>query len=166
MTQFEPASARIGLGLGSNLGDSSDHLRQAVEQLSRAGVRFEALSSLYRSPPWGVLDQPEFVNACALARTELEPLALLDLVQNIEKTMGRRKTRRWGPRLIDIDVLFYGDVAIRHPRLTLPHEAILQRAFVLAPLAEIAPDLILGGQTVTEALAHVDSAGLERIGAF
>jgi 2-amino-4-hydroxy-6-hydroxymethyldihydropteridine diphosphokinase len=166
MTEIEPASARIGLGLGSNLGDSAAHLRRAVELLRQAGVQFDALSSLYRSPPWGVLDQPEFVNACALARTTLEPLALLDLVQKIEKAMGRRKTRRWGPRLIDIDVLFYGDAAFRHPRLTLPHEAILQRAFVLAPLAEIAPDLVIGGQTVSEALAGVDSAGLARIGAF
>jgi 2-amino-4-hydroxy-6-hydroxymethyldihydropteridine diphosphokinase len=158
--------ALVGLGLGANLGDPVANLRRAVGALARAGVRFEALSSLYRTKPWGVTDQPDFVNACALARTDLEPLALLDLVQATEKALGRRRTRRWGPRAIDIDLLFYGEATWRDARLTLPHPGLMERAFVLLPLAEIAPELAIGGVRLAEAAKKIDSDGVLRMGAF
>jgi 2-amino-4-hydroxy-6-hydroxymethyldihydropteridine diphosphokinase len=158
--------ALVGLGLGANLGDPTANLRRAVEALTQAGLRFEALSSLYRTKPWGVTDQPDFVNACALARTDLEPLALLDLVQETEQALGRRRTRRWGPRVIDIDLLFYGDTAWRDARLTLPHPGLMERAFVLLPMAEIAPEVTIGGVSLAEAASKIASEGVRRIGDF
>jgi 2-amino-4-hydroxy-6-hydroxymethyldihydropteridine diphosphokinase len=157
---------RVGLGLGANLGDPAANLRRAVALLREAGLDIEAVSSLYRTKPWGVTDQPDFVNACALARSALEPLALLDLVQATERAMGRRPTRRWGPRPIDIDILFIEDAPWRDRRLILPHEGLMQRAFVLLPLAEIAPDLIIGGANLADAARDVDRSGVVRIGAF
>jgi 2-amino-4-hydroxy-6-hydroxymethyldihydropteridine diphosphokinase len=157
---------RVGLGLGANLGDPAANLRRAVALLREAGLDIEAVSSLYRTKPWGVTDQPDFVNACALARSALEPLALLDLVQATERAMGRRPTRRWGPRPIDIDLLFIEDAPWRDRRLIMPHEGLMQRAFVLLPLAEIAPDLIIGGVHLADAARHVDRSGVVRIGAF
>jgi 2-amino-4-hydroxy-6-hydroxymethyldihydropteridine diphosphokinase len=158
--------ARVGLGLGANLGEPVANLRRAVALLAQAGLRFEALSSLYRTRPWGVTDQPDFINACALARTQLSPLALLDLVQATEKALGRRRTRRWGPRAIDIDLLFYDDVTWSDARLVLPHPGLMERAFALLPLAEIAPEIVVGGVKLTDAAAKIDPAGVSRIGAF
>ena len=172
LTKPEPAKlaslARrcVGLGLGANLGDPAANLRRAVALLREAGLEIEAISSLYRTKPWGVTDQPDFINACALARTALEPLALLDLVQATERAMGRRPTRRWGPRPIDIDLLFIEDAPWRDRRLTLPHEGLMERAFVLLPLAEIAPDLVVGGRRLADAADVVDRSGVVRIGAF
>jgi 2-amino-4-hydroxy-6-hydroxymethyldihydropteridine diphosphokinase len=157
---------RIGLGLGANLGDPAANLRRAVDSLRAAGLEFEAISSLYRTRPWGVTDQPDFVNACALARTALEPLALLDLAQATEQAMGRRPSLRWGPRPIDIDLLFYEDAIWRDQRLTLPHEGLLERAFVLLPLAEIAPDLTIHGVRIADAAKMIDSSGVVRLGGF
>jgi len=158
---------QVALGLGANLGDPAANLRRAVDLLAQSGLRFVALSSLYRTRPWGVTDQPDFVNACALARTSLAPLALLDLVQATEKALGRRRTRRWGPRAIDIDLLFYGDDAQwRDERLILPHPGLMERAFVLLPLAEIAPDCVVGGVRLADAAAKTDSTGVVRLGAF
>jgi 2-amino-4-hydroxy-6-hydroxymethyldihydropteridine diphosphokinase len=156
----------VALGLGANLGDPAANLRRAVELLAQAGLHFEALSSLYRTKPWGVTDQPDFVNACALARTTLAPLALLDLIQQTEKALGRRRTRRWGPRAIDIDLLFHGDAHWRDERLILPHPGLLERAFVLLPLAEIAPDFIVGGVRLAEAAEKIDPTGVVRLTAF
>ena len=165
----KPASLprrRVGLGLGANLGDPVANLRRAVALLREAGLEIEAVSSLYRTKPWGVTDQPDFINACALARSALEPLALLDLVQATERAMGRRPTRRWGPRPIDIDLLFIEDTRWRDHRLTLPHEGLMQRAFVLLPLAEIAPDLVIDGVRLAEAAGVVDRSGVVRMGPF
>ncbi|MCI4677349.1 2-amino-4-hydroxy-6-hydroxymethyldihydropteridine diphosphokinase [Rhodoblastus acidophilus] len=160
------AQRRIGLGLGANLGDPAENLRRAVASLSAAGLVFDALSSLYATPPWGVTDQPDFVNACALARTRLAPLDLLDLVKATERALGREETRRWGPRAIDIDLLFYDDLAWRDDRLTLPHPGLAQRAFVLVPLAEIAPDLRFAGARLAELAARVDASGVRRLSPF
>jgi len=157
---------QVALGLGANLGDPAANLRRAVESLAQAGLRFEALSSLYRTTPWGVTDQPDFINACALAYTALAPLALLDLVQATEKALGRRRTRRWGPRAIDIDLLLYGDAKWRDERLILPHPGVLERAFVLLPLAEIAPDFVVGGVRLADAAEKIDPTGVARLSAF
>ncbi|HUO55775.1 MAG TPA: 2-amino-4-hydroxy-6-hydroxymethyldihydropteridine diphosphokinase [Rhodoblastus sp.] len=159
-----PIERRIGLGFGANLGDPTANIGRAVAALREAGISFDALSSFYATPPWGVTDQPDFVNACALARTRLAPLDLLDLVKATERAIGRRETTRWGPRVIDIDLLFYEDVIWRDDRLTLPHPGLLNRAFVLVPLAEIAPDLLIDGARVAEAAARIDARGIRRLG--
>jgi 2-amino-4-hydroxy-6-hydroxymethyldihydropteridine diphosphokinase len=161
-----PEPRRAFLGLGANLGDPAANLRRAVALLREAGLEIEAVSSFYRTKPWGVTDQPDFVNACVRASTALAPLDLLDLVQATEKAMGRRPTRRWGPRAIDIDILFMEGAPWRDARLTLPHEGILNRAFVLLPLAEIAPDLVIEGVRIADAASTIERGGATRIGAF
>ena len=148
--------AEIVLALGGNVGDKARALRRALAALDdEPGIALVAASRFYRTPPWGKTDQDWFVNACALARTDLEPEALLDRVKAIETALGRRPGERWGPRLIDIDIIAYDDVAMRTDRLVLPHPEALNRAFVLVPLAEIAPERILGGRRVEEAAASL-----------
>jgi len=145
---------QVGFGLGSNLGDKRANLEKALELIESRGVaRLEKVSRIYRTPPWGVLDQGDFANACAVGRSSLEPYPLLAAVKQIEADMGRTPTRRWGPRLIDVDILFLGDCALDDPDLTLPHKELFSRAFVLTPLAEIAPDLVLDGVRVADAAA-------------
>lgn len=152
----------IGLGFGGNVGDSASLVAQAVREVAARGIgRLVAASSLWLTPPWGVLDQPPFVNACALFETRHEPWPLLAALKAIEADLGRTPTTRWGPRVIDIDILFYGDERIEDPDLAIPHRDMLARAFVLAPLAEIAPDRMVGGATVADALARVDRTGLD-----
>lgn len=149
----------IGLGLGSNIGDKPANIRAALALLEARGVaELTAISSIYRTAPWGYLDQESFANACALAKTALDPAALLAAVKAIEADMGRAETVRWGPRLIDIDILFYGDAPLATDDLVLPHKELFNRAFVLVPLAEIAPDLRLDGRSIAEAAAHTDDA--------
>jgi len=135
----------VALGFGANLGDAAGALRRAVALLRERGLDFVAISSLYATKPWGVEDQPDFVNACALARTSLAPRELLALTQGAERALGRTPGRRWGPRAIDIDILFYEGLDWRDDFLVLPHPEMTRRAFVLHPLAEIAPDLIVEG---------------------
>ena len=142
----------IGLGLGGNVGDPAAAIRAALAALETRGVaRIERVSSLYRTAPWGGVPQPDYANACALARTELAPFDLLDAIKKLERDLGRVDTVRWGPRVIDIDILFYGDLALQDERLVIPHRDLLNRAFVLIPLAEIAPDLVIAGRRVAEA---------------
>ena len=106
------------------------------------GIELAAVSRFYRTAPWGKIDQDWFVNACALGRTRLEPEALLERIKALEVELGRAPAERWGPRVIDIDLIAYGDVTLKTERLTLPHPELFNRAFVLVPLAEIAPDLV------------------------
>jgi 2-amino-4-hydroxy-6-hydroxymethyldihydropteridine diphosphokinase len=124
-----------------------------------------ARSSDYETPPWGVEDQPPFVNLCIAVETRLEPHALLTRVQNVERAFGRDRTRerRWGQRPLDIDILAYDDVTLDEPDLTLPHPRLLERAFVLVPLAEIAPDRTIAGVRVRDALAGLDTTGIRRL---
>jgi 2-amino-4-hydroxy-6-hydroxymethyldihydropteridine diphosphokinase len=152
---------RVGFGLGSNIGDRLDNIRCALRLLAERGIaQLEAVSRIYRTPPWGVLDQGDFANACAIGTTTLAPYALLAAVKTIEADMGRAPSRRWGPRLIDVDILFLGDLRLDDPQLTLPHRDLFRRGFVLAPLAEIAPDLVLDGVRVAEAAQKADLTGL------
>jgi 2-amino-4-hydroxy-6-hydroxymethyldihydropteridine diphosphokinase len=154
---------RIGLGLGSNIGDKAGNIRTALARLEGDGVcAIEAVSSLYRTAPWGFAEQDDFVNACALAWTKLAPAALLAEIKRIECEMGRQAAIRWGPRLIDIDILFYGDAPVEKPDLVLPHKELFNRAFVLVPLAEIAPNLRVGGRAIAEAAAGMDRSGIEK----
>ncbi len=151
----------IGIGLGSNMGDKAQQILTAVHELKIAGHVFDlSLSSLYRTAPWGNLDQDWFVNACAVAKTDLSAEALLAEVQRIEIKMGRTRVVHWGPRSIDIDILFYGDTRVETPNLTVPHAELLNRAFVLVPLLELKPDLKLGGKPVREALARLDATDI------
>jgi len=144
----------VGLALGSNIGDKAANIARALQVLEAGGaLTVTACSSLYRTAPWGVEDQDWFVNACALAETSLSPEALLDLCKSVEAALGREKTVRWGPRLIDVDILFYGDERVETPDLTIPHKDLFNRAFVLVPLADIAADRVIAGRTVAEALA-------------
>ena len=155
------AQSEVGIGLGSNIGDKADNIREAMRRLCADGrVHLTALSQIYRTPPWGPVAQDFFANACALLRTAMEPLALLDLAKRIEAEMGREQTVRWGPRLIDIDILFYGHRTLAGGRLTLPHPEIFNRAFVLVPLAEVAPELRIGGKPVREAARATPDEGI------
>jgi len=153
------------LGLGSNIGDKAATLAEAVARLAATpGIRITARSSDYRTPPWGDTDQDWFLNAAVAVDTTLSPHALLEAGLAIETALGRVRARRWGPRVIDIDVLFYEGAAVADERLVLPHRFVRERAFVLMPLAEIAPDLTIGPETVAEALSKLDRTGIERVG--
>ena len=148
----------VGFGLGGNVGDPAQAIRAAVAALAARGIaEIERLSSLYRTAPWGGVPQPDYANACAVGRTSLAPFALLDAIKQLERDLGRVDTVRWGPRVIDIDILFYGDVSVEDERLVIPHRDLLRRAFVLIPLAEIAPDLVIGGRRVAEAAREIDT---------
>lgn len=154
------------LGLGGNVGDVRATLDRAVAMLCDGrDIRLTARSSDYRTPPWGVEDQPPFVNLAIAVDTTLAPRALLDRAQAVETAIGRDRTheRRWGPRSVDIDILAYGDAALAAPDLTLPHPRLFERAFVLVPLAEIAPERMIAGIKVRDALRRVDAAGVERL---
>jgi 2-amino-4-hydroxy-6-hydroxymethyldihydropteridine diphosphokinase len=154
------------LALGGNVGDVRATFDRAVVMLcDRSEMRLIARSSDYRTPPWGVTDQPAFVNCCLHIDTALTPHALLAHVQTVETALGRdrAKERRWGPRTIDVDLIAYDDVRCAEPDLTLPHPRVLERAFVLVPLAEIAPDRLINGVTVADALARLDARGIEKL---
>ena len=154
--------ADVALALGSNVGDKAGALRRALAALAaEPGIAVAAVSRFYRTPPWGKTDQDWFVNAAALVRTDLGPNALLDRLKAIETTLGRTPSERWGPRVIDIDIIAYDDLALTSDRLTLPHPEALKRAFVLVPLAEIAPKRRIGG---VEAAAAAARLGAEAAG--
>jgi 2-amino-4-hydroxy-6-hydroxymethyldihydropteridine diphosphokinase len=164
-TQSKGAERRIsvGLGLGSNIGDKAGNIDRALALLGERGIfTLTRRSSNYRTPPWGDPDQDDFVNACATGTTVLEPLALLAAAKQVENDMGRVATRRWGPRLIDIDILFYGDETRASDKLTLPHREMFRRAFVLVPLAEIAPGLVIGDRAIAAIAAQIDRTGIEK----
>jgi len=154
--------ARAFVALGGNLGDTRGYLRQALDALAQLPQsRLLAVSRFYRTPPWGVREQPAFLNAAAELETDLAPHALLEALLEIERAAGRvREGERWGPRTLDLDLLHVDGVVMHDARLTLPHPRIAERAFVLLPLAELAPGLELPGQgRVAALLAAVDTAG-------
>jgi 2-amino-4-hydroxy-6-hydroxymethyldihydropteridine diphosphokinase len=156
------AGGEIGLlGLGSNVGERREHLQAAVDALPRAGVEVLASSSTYDTDPVGeIADQPSFLNACVRVRTTLEPLGLLDAVKRLERELGRGESSvRHGPRAIDIDVLLLGRLELAHERMTLPHEQLLTRRFVLVPALELDFELrVPDGRRLADALAEL---GLE-----
>lgn len=156
------ADVRAAIALGGNMGDVAQAFSAALASLGAVpGVRVVARSSVWRTPPWGKTDQPDFLNMCALLDTSLSPHALLDACLALEAQAGRVRAERWGPRVLDVDVLAYGDVALVDARLTLPHPRMTERAFVLAPLAEIAPDLRLGDERVADLASRADMAGMQ-----
>lgn len=149
------------IGLGANLGDPVETIRAAAVELARAGT-VGARSSLYRTPAWGVTDQPAFVNAALALETAIPPYALLAVCKEIERELGRRPSFRWGPRAIDLDILAYDDLRLEEPELTIPHARLAERAFALVPLAEIAPAYA----SLRDALAAAEVAAVERIEPF
>jgi 2-amino-4-hydroxy-6-hydroxymethyldihydropteridine diphosphokinase len=153
------------LGLGSNVGDRRANLQAAVDALRAHGVDVLASSSVYDTEPVGlVLDQPEFLNACIRVRTGLEPEELLDACKAVERELGRAAGGvRHGPRPIDVDVLLLGDLTYRSERLALPHDQVTSRRFVLVPLLELAPDLVVPGDgRAADALVALGDAGAVR----
>lgn len=133
---------RVLLSLGSNLGDRKVNLDQAIWRLERTGAKLLRISAVYETAPVGVEDQPSFLNLAAEIETGLSPLELLTATQAIERGLGRTPTFRWGPRVIDIDIILWEMEIINYPRLQVPHPRFRERAFVLKPLAEIAPDAV------------------------
>jgi 2-amino-4-hydroxy-6-hydroxymethyldihydropteridine diphosphokinase len=158
--------AEAFLALGGNVGDVRTAFERAIAMLCEdRTVRLTKRSADYRTAPWGMTDQPPFINAAISVTTMLTPHALLARTQACETALGRDRSRErhWGPRPIDIDMLSYDDVVLDTPDLTLPHPYLFERAFVLAPLSEIAPDLVISGVRVRDALARVDAAGIEKL---
>ncbi|RDS78859.1 2-amino-4-hydroxy-6-hydroxymethyldihydropteridine diphosphokinase [Dyella monticola] len=153
---------RAYVALGSNLGDSRQHLMDAIQALAALPhTQVLERSLLYRTPPWGVVDQPDFLNAVVALETALKPHDLLDALLAIERAAGRqRHGERWGPRTLDLDLLHVEGTHMRSERLTLPHPHIADRAFVLLPLHDVAPELVIPGQgKVMDLLRAVDTHG-------
>jgi len=155
---------RAVLSLGANLADKREAIAEAVGRIDALPrTRILARSRDYRTPPWGKTDQDWFVNSALIIDTDLEPSRLMSALLDIEARMGRRRTELWGPRRIDIDIITYGDERVDSPHLHIPHPRALQRAFVLVPLVEIAPETRIGSVSLDEALARLDRAGIEAL---
>src|SRR5690242_5886233 len=156
--------AKAFLGLGGNVGDSRATLDRAVSMLNDGrDINLLERSSDYQTPPWGVENQAPFVNLCLAAETTLTPHRLLKRIHEVERELGRNRVveTRWGPRTCDIDILSYDDVTLNEPDLVLPHPRMFERGFVLMPLAEIAPNAMIGGRRVADALKMADTKGIE-----
>ena len=151
------------LSLGANLGQPRVAIARALALLDERGARVLRRSSDYRTPPWGKTDQPPFINAAAVVETALSPQALLHLCLTVERELGRVRIERWGPRLIDIDLITYDERAVDDAELTVPHRHVLERGFVLVPLAEIAPDLVIEGETVATHARRFAAEPIEKL---
>lgn len=134
--------AIVYIGIGSNLGARHDNCLRAIELLEKNGLVVSKKSSLYDTAPWGRTEQPAFINMAVEIETELDPYGLLSLLKRIEKDMGRQETVRWGPRIIDLDILFFNQITLQSDTLIIPHPLMHEREFVLKPLSEIAKDLM------------------------
>jgi 2-amino-4-hydroxy-6-hydroxymethyldihydropteridine diphosphokinase len=147
----------VHIGLGSNLGKRKENCTKALMLLSTRGIVITKRSSFIETEPWGVRDQPKFINMAIEAETALEPLKLLETLKSVEGEMGRKESYRWGPRVIDLDILFYDDGVVDSPELRIPHPLMHEREFVLRPLAEIAPDKVhpVLKKTVRELLSEL-----------
>lgn len=154
------------IALGGNVGDVRTTFREAIANICgmTQGVLL-ARSSDYATPPWGDVQQADFINACVEIETSLDPHALLFTLHKIEAKFGRDRAheRRWGPRTLDLDLIAYDDVRIDQQGLTLPHPRLFERAFVLVPLTEIAPDRMIAGRRIRDALAALATAGITRL---
>ena len=143
------------ISIGSNLGDREENCRQAIKLLKENGIAVKKQSSMYETEPWGIKDQPKFINMAVEAETDKKPEELLRVLKEIEKEIGRTETTKWGPRIIDLDILFYDDLILKIPGIEIPHPLLHEREFVLKPLCEITPDKKhpVTGKTVREMAA-------------
>lgn len=143
------------IGIGSNLGDREENCRKAISLMSENGIAVKKQSSMYETEPWGVKDQPKFINMAIEIETSKNPEDLLGILKNIERQMGRTESVKWGQRIIDLDILLYDDLLVETPHLEIPHPFMHEREFVLKPLCEIAPDIKhpVVGKTIEEMLA-------------
>ncbi|MET3154613.1 2-amino-4-hydroxy-6-hydroxymethyldihydropteridine diphosphokinase [Bradyrhizobium diazoefficiens] len=158
--------ASVLIALGGNVGDVRATFGKAIAHIcGMAQAALTARSSDYATPPWGDEEQDPFINACIEIETGLDPHALLFVLQKVEQKFGRTRTkeRPWGPRTLDLDMIAYDDVRLQKPDLTLPHPRLFERAFVLVPLAEIAPDRVISGIRVRDGLSSVSTQGIERL---
>jgi 2-amino-4-hydroxy-6-hydroxymethyldihydropteridine diphosphokinase len=154
------------IALGGNVGDVRATFKKAIATIcGMAQAALLARSSDYATPPWGNERQPRFINACIEIETSLDPHALLFTLQKIEQKFGRDRSKeeRWGPRTLDLDLIAYDDVSLQRPELTLPHPRLFERAFVLVPLVEIAPDRLIAGRSIRAALEELSTEGIERL---
>lgn len=154
--------AKVYLGLGGNVGDSSETIISALERLCD-NQKFIAISHPYQTPPWGYENQAPFINACAIIETKDRPEVLLESCHAIERHFGRERVEKWGPRTIDIDLLVMDGVTRNSPNIMLPHPYITQRAFVLIPLNEIAPQLEIAGKTVEKWCDAIDASAIIKL---
>ena len=161
---LEPAT--VYLGFGSNLGSRAEHLAAAIRLMKGADLVIERVSPVYESPPYGYADQPDFLNLVVRAKTELDPHALFRRAKEIEKRLGRRQTIRNGPRPIDIDIIAYDDRILDDDLLTVPHPRMRDRAFVLVPLRDVAPNFVLPttGESIEQLSAALPPASAVRLG--
>ncbi|MDP3259700.1 MAG: 2-amino-4-hydroxy-6-hydroxymethyldihydropteridine diphosphokinase [Thermodesulfovibrionales bacterium] len=145
----------VYISIGSNLGSREENCRQAIKLLKENGIAVKKQSRMYETEPWGIKDQPKFINMAIEVETDKKPEELVAVLKNIENEIGRTETTKWGPRVIDLDILFYDDLILKTPDLEIPHPLIQERKFVLKPLCEIAPDKKhpITGKTVKEMAA-------------
>lgn len=162
--QTESGRERVFVGLGGNVGDPAATMAGAVKLLrDDPEISVVAVSSLYRTPPWGKLDQPDFLNAVVELRTKLEPRQLLDKCLEIERYFKRERRDRWGPRTIDLDIIAYGSRSLTEDGLEIPHPRLASRAFVLVPMNEIASEFRIGDAKVKSLCETVDTVGISKI---
>ena len=157
---------RAFVAFGGNVGDARDTIARAIAAFCDGdNVTLRARSSDYRTPPWGVTDQPPFVNACIAVETRLSPYDLLKRAHEVERAFGRDRQNetRWGPRTLDIDLIDYGGIVLDDPILTLPHPRLFERAFVLVPLLEIAPDATISDVPLRDACGRIDCEDITRL---
>lgn len=161
----ESTAKKAVIALGSNIGNRLAHIQQAVNFLRISGFRITMLSRVWETEPWGDTDQPRFLNMCLSADTDMTSTEALSVLKKIESDMGRQKTRRWGPREIDLDIIFFGDEIVHADKLIIPHPLMHERAFVLVPLAEIEPDMVhpIFKKTVKELLGELPSEKMQWI---
>jgi 2-amino-4-hydroxy-6-hydroxymethyldihydropteridine diphosphokinase len=157
--------AEVFLALGSNLGERAGCLARARAELAASGVAPVALSSVYETEPWGPIAQGKYLNQVLRAMTDLNPKDLLASLRAIENRLGRNRAneQRYGPRTIDLDILLYDGLKLNNAELEIPHPRMLERAFVLVPLMEIAPDLVVNGTAIRDALGRLDRSGIVRL---
>lgn len=150
------------VSLGSNMGDKAGNIARAIALLTADGtISLVARSRDYRTPPWGNTDQDWFVNACITVRTDLSARGVLERCQGVEQELKRVRKEHWGPRVIDLDVIWLRGEIVNEPDLIVPHARALERAFVLVPLVEIAPDLMIAGRPASAHLENIERTGVE-----
>ena len=160
----DPSSFEVFISMGGNIGDPSITIDDALAHLSmQHGIEVVTRSPFYKTPPWGKTDQAEFVNACACLKTSLSPQELLQTLLSVEIRMGRVRGERWGPRIIDLDILTFADQIVTQDNLIIPHPRIAERAFVLVPLRDIAPNFTLGGVHIDKLLDRLDLTGIQSL---